>query len=164
MYTDWSSSFSLFAIFMAVFYMLPSPLEPVVWMKQPPLPYLNGSWTPNTLLNETIKYYEREITAPESMAIDPANGNVYASLNDGTVVSITADRKVVYSVLSIGGFLRAPYSRNGLSETELIDWCRQQARDNRLYYNQSGETYCGRPLGIRFKIVSHRHCEIMFFS
>ena len=135
--------------------MMPSPLDPVVWMRQPPLPYLNGTWTRNTLLNGTIKYYEGEVTAPESMAIDPKNGNVYASLNDGTVVSITADRKIVYRVLSIGGFLRDPTSRNGLSEIELINWCRNEARNFKLSSNQSGESYCGRPLGIRFKIVRY---------
>ena len=138
---------------LALFLMIPTPLDPVAWRDPAPLGALDGSWSANNLLNGTAKYFVGSVTAPESMAIDSISGKVYLSLNDGRVVAVTAELSAIEEVVFFGGFIRSGQSC-GLEERELLSWCQTEARARRLAWNETGEIACGRPLGLRLKEVS----------
>lgn len=55
-----------------------SVLDLTVWIDPFPLPSLVGPYLPNDLLAKANIFCGGECVAPESMAIDPTSGNVYA--------------------------------------------------------------------------------------
>ena len=117
-----------------------NPLEPTLWQPQDvfPLP----SIVPNTHLSHAMVVHEGEnpqVLAPESFAIDPDSGRVYAGLSYGVVVELDQNGNYLHDVIFIGGNL---YNTSR-------EWCRSEALANRLPYSVINERQCGRPLGLR---------------
>ena len=83
------------------------------------------------------------------------------SLNDGTVVSISAAGVLLSTVFFTGGYIASDIETrtDGLvGFQEKLKWCREESKSNRLAWNTEGERSCGRPLGLRLiqKYVSVR--------
>eukprot|EP00596_Hydrurales_sp_CCMP1899_P007075 CAMPEP_0119039350 /NCGR_PEP_ID=MMETSP1177-20130426/8767_1 /TAXON_ID=2985 /ORGANISM="Ochromonas sp, Strain CCMP1899" /LENGTH=382 /DNA_ID=CAMNT_0007003081 /DNA_START=237 /DNA_END=1382 /DNA_ORIENTATION=+ len=84
------------------------------------------------------------------MAIDKVSGIVFASLNDGSVVSISQEGMLIGPVFFVGGYIASDVKTNGLEgHQEKMSWCKGEARAHRLAWNPEGEKSCGRPLGMR---------------
>jgi hypothetical protein len=99
---------------------------------------------------------------------------LFPSLNDGTVVSISADGVLLSTVFFTGGYMSsdATSRTNGISGSESkIMWCKEESRIKRLMWDVEGETLCGRPLGLRLlgRHVSQKalqlteQCELHYF-
>lgn len=65
----------------------PSVLDPVIWENPFPLPALINAYSPNDILVNTELLCEGGCTAPESIAIDPLTGTVYARYFSYTVMT-----------------------------------------------------------------------------
>jgi hypothetical protein len=81
----------------------PSEIQPVLWEQPDPLPYLNGSWSKNEALVDSLHLNDGLITAPESIAINPLSGVGYASLSDGRVVSLDQNGLYLDDLFFVGG-------------------------------------------------------------
>lgn len=145
------------AVLAVAFLQTPSVLEPVLWET----PNKLGSFDGPTAVNDVLKHGVKitgNFSGPESIAFDPATGIAYASFNDGTVGSFSESGKFLGRVFFVGGFLATPETTrtNGLTkDTEtLLHWCMEEALSGRLAWNEENEYKCGRPLGIRFRVVS----------
>lgn len=158
-----SSSFYVFVVPLIAFvlyalYTTPSVLQPTLWTDPFELPSLTGTLSPNSDLKSFVKHGENDITAPESMAMDSENGNVYCSLNDGRVVVLSSKGDYVQDIYFSGAyFINGDYklgdsTRLDNSSHKLV-YCKGEARSHRLAWNVDGEKYCGRPLGLRLKKV-----------
>eukprot|EP01041_Mallomonas_annulata_P006986 gene6986-14200_t len=148
-----SDALPYIAIFAAVFVMMPSPLDPVTWKTVRPLPVLQGGWAPNHVLNNTKRIGDGKFRGPESMVFDDKGGYVYSGVGDGRVIRVSTTGNQVEDFFFVGGFLKSMGSADGLSDTELLDWCRNESLAYRLPWNEMGEQKCGRPLGLRLKQV-----------
>jgi hypothetical protein len=134
-----------------LFCFLPSSLDPVIWANPFPLPSLDGTLTPNNILKAAVRHGYNEVTAPESMAIDPSTGHVFLSLNDGRVVVL--DKSGSYlSDIYFNGMLADDVSNNA-SMAKLLDWCKSRTRAGELAWHVEEEKMCGRPLGLRWRQV-----------
>ena len=67
----------------------PAPIDPVAWTP-PRMTALEGPLAPNEALRATERLVEDRIQGPEDVAFD-AEGRVYASTAEGTVVRLTPD-------------------------------------------------------------------------
>jgi hypothetical protein len=124
-----------------------SVLEPTIWTDIFPL-LIN--YVSNEKLIHSEKLCDGQCTAPESMAIDKVSGIVFASLNDGSVVSISQEGMLIGPVFFVGGYIASDVKTNGLEgHQEKMSWCKGEARAHRLAWNPEGEKSCGRPLGMR---------------
>ena len=141
---------SVFIVIVALaVYLLPSELEPTVWLNPPPLVDLPIT---NTVLNHTIKLHEYEILAPESIAFDIVTGYGYASLGDGRVVELNSKGDLIGEVLFIGGFI----NKLSLKSDEIANlkaYCTSEYLAGKLPWNISDERRCGRPLGLRVATI-----------
>lgn len=151
-----TSYFLLFIIqliaVLAVFYTTKqSVLDPTVWEDANPLPDLSGALSPNNLLSkDSVIHVGGGITGPESTAIDPLTGTVYASLNDGTVVSISYEGEKAATFFSPAKYVRGHNEEQSQSHTT---WCREQRKTGKIPWHPPTEKKCGRPLGLRFRQV-----------
>jgi hypothetical protein len=137
-----------------------SVLEPTIWTDIFPLPI---NYVSNEKLTHSEKLCEGHCTAPESMAISKATGIVYASLNDGTVVSISQEGTLIGPIFFVGGYVASDVKTNGLEgHQEKMTWCTGEARAHRLAWNPDGEKGCGRPLGLR--IVDNKVNKLIYFE
>jgi hypothetical protein len=136
----------------------PSILEPTLWKNPPPLLKFEGPTAPNQLLQHAAKS-AAHLHGPESTAFDPVDGTAYVSFGDGTVRSFTKEGVLLDTVFFTGGVgnLGGP---NGVNErsAELRQWCATESNEGRLAWSYEGEWKCGRPLGLRFRLVSQSRC------
>lgn len=146
----------LISVIVGVWFQTQSVLEPVLWET----PNALGSFSGPTAVNDVLKHGVKitgNFSGPESIAFDPSTGNAYASFNDGTVGSFGQTGEFLGRVFFVGGFLMTPEAArtNGLTkDTEsFLHWCMEEAASGRLAWNEENEYKCGRPLGIRFRVV-----------
>lgn len=146
-----SSKLPYFVVAIAIIYnMLPNVLEPVLWTEPSLLPSLEGNLKPNTVLDATTFKYLNVFSAPESIAFDDKLGFVYASLNDGRVISLTKDGEYIRTIFFTGSYISDADTN---SSGQLMDFCIREAAEKRLAWDPENERKCGRPLGLRFKRV-----------
>ena len=146
------------ALLSFIYYMIPSPLEPVLWTDPSPLLVFENKTNVNNVLS-FARQIKGNFTGPESIAFS-SNGLAYISFSDGTIGSFTADGSFIEVVFFVGGYILSSsnsgdgkYNSNGISSTTipLYEWCKKEAATKKLAWNVSGETLCGRPLGLRYK-------------
>lgn len=131
----------------ATFRLWPSVLNPVLWKTPNVLPTLEGPSASNNLLQKVSKI-EGNFAGPESLAIDPDSGLVYASFNDGTVGSFSPTGEYLERVAFIG---KEVANLDPSAAAGLFEWCNTEALSKRLAWNVEGERKCGRPLGLRIR-------------
>lgn len=140
-------------VLVAVYRMLPSVLEPVIWADPNPLPTFQDSTEVNNILT-SAKLVSEGFSGAECFAIDTRNGNVYAGVSDGTVVSFSQSGQYLGRIFFTGGFRVHARSgdMNGLGEAARVhrNYCTEEALAHRLAWNTFAERSCGRPLGLRF--------------
>jgi hypothetical protein len=156
-----NSLLALLAVCGPLLYYAPSVLDPVVWENPSPLLKFEGPTAVNNLLSNAVPV-EGEFHGPESTAFDFETGEAYVSFGDGTIGLFTKDAKYVASVFFSGGYMQqrtanrtTDASNNGVEDrtTELMKWCHEESVSHRLAWNTKHERKCGRPLGLRFRLV-----------
>lgn len=80
---------AILAIGVAIFLLLPSPIDAVAY-DPPPAPPLTGPLAPNTKLRDAVPLADGQIAGPEDVEVDP-DGVVYTGLIDGRIVRILDD-------------------------------------------------------------------------
>jgi hypothetical protein len=145
---------------LAVFYKTKrSVLEPTLWTDPNPLPSFDGPLTANDLLSDvnTIDI-KGDFAGPESIAFHTNDGIAYASFNDGTVGSFSSgrlpfpvkDRVLFFS----GAFVAGINDSSSKEHQELVQWCQNEVKEERIPWVVTSEKKCGRPLGLRVRDVS----------
>lgn len=138
--------FLFFVSVILVFYLVPSPLTPQIWIPTFKLPSIKDS---NDILRYTNIVGKNVILAPESLAIDSDNGNILASLADGRVVVLKEEGQYIKTIFFRGQYIFHDYDLDQLS----LD-CTRKAITHELAWNKFKEEQCGRPLGLRIKKIN----------
>lgn len=144
----------ILAILSIVFYLIPNPLEPVLWTEPFALPALTGSLASNSFLKAAKLY--KAINAPESIAIDDDNGDCFAGLSDGRVVRIDKNGNYLNDI-----YFNSALASSPTQNSTLLEWCKREALDHNLPWNPKGEQSCGRPLGMR--LISWNDAKALLF-
>ena len=137
---------------------IPSSIDPTLWIDPTTLRSLSGSLSINNYLDETIKYHDGIYIAPESFAFDDTSGNVFGSFGDGRIIEFSKHCEFIQVVLFTGGYIvsnRINESNfNGVQGNEgLLQFCINELKLKKLSYNVENELKCGRPLGTRIKTI-----------
>jgi hypothetical protein len=152
-------AFCFIAAFLLVFHLwllVPSCLEPVVWTSPNLLPQFQEASAVNNLLQRSQKL--QGVIGPECIAFDLTGVTAYISNGDGTVSAFNASTLLFVKTVFFTGkhILRASSHRtvNGMNHEDFQKWCEEEAFAERLQWNTANERLCGRPLGLRYAIVS----------